>query len=115
MSRPAHCFALPLAVVGVFVALALSGRELDLSALIGLPMLIDTVVTNAIVLLDLVQRPRHSAAKNAIEKKRSWNGCCRLMGVSQAPRAKGDSGAHQARRRWPASRPGRPAIVAVAS
>ena len=55
-------FALPLDVVGVFVALALSGREFDRSALIGMPMLIDLVVTNAIVLLDLVQRPCHRAA-----------------------------------------------------
>ena len=70
----AHRFALPLAVVGVFVALAVTGREFDLSALSGMPMLIDVVVTNAIVLLDLAQRPRHGAAKNAIEKKRSCNG-----------------------------------------
>jgi multidrug efflux pump subunit AcrB len=74
MSRPAHRFALPLAVVGVFVALALTGREFDLSTLIGMPMLIDVVATHAIVRRDLVQRPRHGAAKNAIEKKRSWNG-----------------------------------------
>jgi HAE1 family hydrophobic/amphiphilic exporter-1 len=47
--------ALPLAVIGAFIALAVTGRELDLSALIGLLMLIGIVVTNAIVLLDLVQ------------------------------------------------------------
>jgi hydrophobic/amphiphilic exporter-1 (mainly G- bacteria), HAE1 family len=47
--------ALPLAVIGAFVALAVTGRELDLSALIGMLMLIGIVVTNAIVLLDLVQ------------------------------------------------------------
>ena len=46
-------FALPLAVIGVFVALALTGRALDLPALIGMPMLTGIVVTNAIVLLDL--------------------------------------------------------------
>jgi HAE1 family hydrophobic/amphiphilic exporter-1 len=47
--------ALPLAVIGAFIALAVTGRELDLSALIGMLMLIGIVVTNAIVLLDLVQ------------------------------------------------------------
>jgi HAE1 family hydrophobic/amphiphilic exporter-1 len=46
--------ALPLAVIGAFLALAVTGRALDLSALIGLLMLIDIVVTKAIVLLDLV-------------------------------------------------------------
>jgi HAE1 family hydrophobic/amphiphilic exporter-1 len=48
-------FALPLAVVGAFVTLTATGCQLGLSALIGLLMLIDIVVTNAIVLLDLVQ------------------------------------------------------------
>jgi multidrug efflux pump subunit AcrB len=42
--------------------------------LIGMPLLIAIAVTHAIVLLDLAQRPRHGAAKNAIEKKRSWTG-----------------------------------------
>jgi hypothetical protein len=40
-------------VIGGFVSLAATGRALDLSALIGLVMLRDIVVTNAIVLLDL--------------------------------------------------------------
>ena len=48
-------FALPLAVIGALVGLAVTGNELDLSALIGMLMLIGVVVTNAIVLLDLVQ------------------------------------------------------------
>jgi HAE1 family hydrophobic/amphiphilic exporter-1 len=60
-------FALPLVVIGAFVFLAAIGRALDLSALIVLLMLRDIVVTtaivlralavvsNAIVLLDLVQ------------------------------------------------------------
>ena len=46
-------FAL-LAVVGAFVSLVLTGNVLDLPALIGLLMLTGIVVTNAIVLLDLV-------------------------------------------------------------
>ena len=47
-------FALPVVVIGAFVILAVTGRALDLSALIGLLMLRSIVVTNAIVLLDLV-------------------------------------------------------------
>jgi len=48
-------FSLPLAVIGALVGLAVTGKTLDLSALIGMLMLIGIVVTNAIVLLDLVQ------------------------------------------------------------
>jgi len=48
-------FSLPLAVIGALVGLFVTGRTLDLSALIGMLMLIGIVVTNAIVLLDLVQ------------------------------------------------------------
>lgn len=46
--------SLPLAIIGVLVALALSGKSLGLPALIGLLMLIGIVVTNAIVLLEYV-------------------------------------------------------------
>ncbi len=48
-------FSLPLAVIGALVGLAVTNKTLDLSALIGMLMLIGIVVTNAIVLLDLVQ------------------------------------------------------------
>jgi multidrug efflux pump subunit AcrB len=44
---------LPLAVICAFVALAVTGHALDLSASIGMPMLIDIVVTNAIVLHEI--------------------------------------------------------------
>jgi HAE1 family hydrophobic/amphiphilic exporter-1 len=53
-------FSLPLAAIGVFPALLLSGRAIGVSALIGILMLIGIVVTNAIVLLDLVERLRRS-------------------------------------------------------
>jgi HAE1 family hydrophobic/amphiphilic exporter-1 len=46
--------ALPLAVIGALVVLAVTGHALDLPALIGLLMLTGIVVTKAIVLLDLV-------------------------------------------------------------
>jgi HAE1 family hydrophobic/amphiphilic exporter-1 len=49
-------FSLPLAVIGALIALAITGRELDMSAMIGVLMLIGVVVTNAVVLLDLVQQ-----------------------------------------------------------
>jgi HAE1 family hydrophobic/amphiphilic exporter-1 len=50
--------ALPLAAVGAFPALLVTGRELGLPAMIGLLMLIGIVVTNAIVLLEFVERLR---------------------------------------------------------
>jgi HAE1 family hydrophobic/amphiphilic exporter-1 len=50
--------ALPLAMVGAFPALLITGRELGLPAMIGLLMLIGIVVTNAIVLLEFVERLR---------------------------------------------------------
>jgi HAE1 family hydrophobic/amphiphilic exporter-1 len=51
-------FSLPLATIGAFPALFITGRPLGVSALIGFLMLIGIVVTNAIVLLDLVERLR---------------------------------------------------------
>jgi hydrophobic/amphiphilic exporter-1 (mainly G- bacteria), HAE1 family len=53
-------FSLPLATIGAFPALFLTGRPLGVSALIGFLMLIGIVVTNAIVLLDLVERLRRN-------------------------------------------------------
>jgi HAE1 family hydrophobic/amphiphilic exporter-1 len=51
-------FSLPLATIGAFVALFITGRPIGISALIGMLMLIGIVVTNAIVLLDWVERLR---------------------------------------------------------
>ena len=51
-------FSLPLATIGAFPALYLTGRPIGVSALIGFLMLIGIVVTNAIVVLDLVERLR---------------------------------------------------------
>ncbi|MFN8622293.1 MAG: efflux RND transporter permease subunit [Chloroflexota bacterium] len=53
-------FSLPLATIGAFPALLITGRPLGISALIGFLMLIGIVVTNAIVLLDLVEQLRHN-------------------------------------------------------
>jgi HAE1 family hydrophobic/amphiphilic exporter-1 len=67
-------FALPLATIGAFPALLLTGRPIGLSALIGFLMLIGIVVTNAIVLLDLVERLRadgHSTHDALIEGGRT--------------------------------------------
>ncbi len=52
-------FSLPMATIGAFPALLLTGRPIGVSALIGFLMLIGIVVTNAIVLLDLVERHRN--------------------------------------------------------
>ncbi|HSK91694.1 MAG TPA: efflux RND transporter permease subunit [Euzebyales bacterium] len=49
---------LPLAAIGAFPALALTGRELGLPSMIGLLMLIGIVITNAIVLLEFVEQRR---------------------------------------------------------
>ncbi len=53
-------FTLPLATIGAIPALYFTGHPLGVSALIGFLMLIGIVVTNAIVLLDLVERLRAS-------------------------------------------------------
>jgi len=50
--------SLPLAVVGALLALAITGRTLSLSALMGFLLLIGVVVTNAIVLLTFVEQLR---------------------------------------------------------
>jgi multidrug efflux pump subunit AcrB len=55
-------FSLPFALVGGAVALFLSGAVLSISAMIGLMMLVGIVVTNAIVLLELVQQLRKKGA-----------------------------------------------------
>jgi HAE1 family hydrophobic/amphiphilic exporter-1 len=47
-----------MATIGAFPALLLTDRPIGVSALIGFLMLIGIVVTNAIVLLDLVERLR---------------------------------------------------------
>jgi HAE1 family hydrophobic/amphiphilic exporter-1 len=52
-------FSLPLATIGAFPALFITQRAIGISALIGFLMLIGIVVTNAIVLLDLVEQHRH--------------------------------------------------------
>jgi len=53
-------FSLPLAVIGVILALLVTGKTLGLPALIGDLMLIGIVVTNAIVLLEYVIELRHN-------------------------------------------------------
>lgn len=50
--------SLPLALIGVLLALALTGRTLGLPAMMGLLLLIGIVVTNAIVLIAFVEQLR---------------------------------------------------------
>jgi HAE1 family hydrophobic/amphiphilic exporter-1 len=60
-------FAMPFAATGALLALFLTGESLDITALIGLIMLMGIAVTNAIVLVDYVNqlrragRPLHEA------------------------------------------------------
>ena len=64
-------FSLPLALIGAFPALYLTDRPIGVSALIGFLMLIGIVVTNAIVLLDLVERLRHEGMSHARRARRT--------------------------------------------
>ena len=50
--------SLPLALIGVMVALAVTGRTLGLPAMMGMLLLIGIVVTNAIVLIAFVEQLR---------------------------------------------------------
>jgi HAE1 family hydrophobic/amphiphilic exporter-1 len=62
-------FSVPFAVSGALIALAITGRPLSISSLIGILMLIGIVVTNAIVLVDLVrqyQQKRGMTAREAL-------------------------------------------------
>src|SRR5690606_21659262 len=47
-------FSLPFVAIGAFLALLAAGETLNVSAMMGLLMLIGIVVTNAIVLIDRV-------------------------------------------------------------
>lgn len=47
-------FSMPLAVVGVVLALLMSGHALGLTAMIGVIILAGIVVNNAIVLVDFI-------------------------------------------------------------
>ena len=59
-------FSLPLGAIGVVAALALTGRSLDVVAMIGAVMLAGIVVNNAIVLIDAVnQRRRDGEGRTA--------------------------------------------------
>jgi HAE1 family hydrophobic/amphiphilic exporter-1 len=51
-------FSLPFGVSGALAALAVTGRALSISSMIGLLMLIGIALANAIVLLDIVQQYR---------------------------------------------------------
>ena len=53
-------FSLPLAAVGALLALFLTGRTLGISAMMGSLMLVGIVLTNAIVLITLVEQLRRS-------------------------------------------------------
>lgn len=66
-------FAVPLALIGVVWALVLTGTALDVSALIGVIMLVGIVVNNGIVMVDAANQLRHQ-------------GRDRLQAIAQASR-----------------------------
>ncbi|MBY6275568.1 efflux RND transporter permease subunit [Symbiobacterium thermophilum] len=51
-------FSIPLALVGAVLGLVLTGRSMDMSAMIGLILLAGVVVNNAIVLVDYINQLR---------------------------------------------------------
>jgi len=51
-------FTIPLALVGAVLALVITGRSLDISAMIGLILLAGIVVNNAIGLVDYINQLR---------------------------------------------------------
>lgn len=51
-------FSLPLAIIGAAIALWITNRVVGISALVGMMMLVGIVVTNAILLIDRVQKNR---------------------------------------------------------
>src|SRR4029078_8752420 len=56
-------FSLPLGAIGSLFALWITGQPLGISAMIGVLMLVGIVVTNAIVLLDLVEQHKRRGLK----------------------------------------------------
>ena len=58
-------FTLPLGAIGVVAALAVTGRTLNVVAMIGAVMLAGIVVNNAIVLVDAVNQKRRSGMARA--------------------------------------------------
>jgi hydrophobic/amphiphilic exporter-1 (mainly G- bacteria), HAE1 family len=56
-------FTLPLAAIGVVIALAVTGRSISIVAMIGVVMLAGIVVNNAIVLIDAVNQMRQKGLR----------------------------------------------------
>lgn len=53
-------FSLPMAIIGGLLGLFITGKVIDMPAMIGALMLVGIVVTNAIVLIDRVQQQRQN-------------------------------------------------------
>ncbi len=96
--------SIPFAAVGAIILLILTGTSLGMPSLIGLLMLIGIVVTNAIVLLDLVEQFRRKGmdARTAVIE----GGRRRLRpdphdGRGHHPRARPDGARHRRQGRLP--------------
>ena len=56
-------FSLPVAIIGVIVALAVTGNTLNVVSFIGIIMLAGIVVNNAIVMVDYINQLRQRGLK----------------------------------------------------
>ena len=68
--------SIPFAAVGAVLLLLITGTSLGMPSLVGLLMLIGIVVTNAIVLLDLVEQFRRRAWTRAAPSSRAAAAAC---------------------------------------
>ena len=55
-------FSVPLAMIGAFLAMGMSGNALDIFAILGIVMLVGLVSKNAILLVDFTNRARAEGA-----------------------------------------------------
>ncbi|MBR2979736.1 MAG: efflux RND transporter permease subunit [Myxococcaceae bacterium] len=67
-------FTLPLALMGVVFALALTGTTVDVSALIGVILLVGIAVNNGIILVDAANRIRVNGPQGDAESQSRVNG-----------------------------------------
>ena len=69
-------FSLPFTIIGVVLALLITGETISVPSLIGMLMLIGIVVTNAIVLIDRVITNEHEGMSMKVVNicsKFNWN------------------------------------------
>ena len=63
-------FSIPLAFTGGFIALLLTGQEVNVLAMLGFIMLAGLIVNNGIVLIDYINQARKAAAEKEKPRKK---------------------------------------------